>query len=104
WHSSQRNAPGLNIAMYTNSKVDKVLSDIRGTIDGKKRVDDYALLNQLIKDDIPAIFLYSPDFIYAIPKDLKGVSLNSIAAPGDRWNSIGTWYLNTEKVWRFFAK
>ncbi len=104
WHSSQRNAPGLNIAMYTNSKVDKVLSDIRGTIDGKKRADDYALLDQLIKDDIPAIFLYSPDFIYAIPKDLKGVSLNSIAAPGDRWNSIGTWYLNTEKVWRFFAK
>ena len=103
WHSSQRNAPGLNVAIYTNSKVDKVLTDIRETIDDKGRINSYILLDRLIRDDIPAIFLYSPDFIYAIPKNLKDISLNSITTPGDRWNSIGAWYLNTEKVWKFSA-
>src|SRR3989344_5688729 len=27
WHSSQRKDPGLNVAMYTNAKVDKILED-----------------------------------------------------------------------------
>src|SRR3989344_2751422 len=27
WHSSQRKDPGLNIALYTNAKVDKILED-----------------------------------------------------------------------------
>lgn len=103
WHSSQRNSPGLNVALYTNSKVDAVLSDIRGTNDDSRRSDDYIALDRLITDDLPAIFLYSPDFIYVVPKNLKGIILDSVATPSDRWNSIANWYLNTEKVWRFFT-
>ena len=103
WHSSQRNAPGLNVSMYTNSKVDKVLSDIRSTTDEKKKISNYTLLEQLIKEDIPAIFLYSPNFIYAIPKNLNGIKMDTITTSSDRFNSINTWYLNTEKVWNFFS-
>ena len=29
WHSSQRNAPGLNISLYANKSVDKMLEDAR---------------------------------------------------------------------------
>jgi len=103
WHSSQRNAPGLNVAMYTNSKVDKILTDIRTITDNNKRKDGFIQLETLINDDIPAIFLYTPDFIYAIPKSLQGISLSFITTPSDRWNSINSWYLNTEKVWKFFS-
>lgn len=103
WHSSQRNAPGLNVAMYANSKVDKLLEEIRSTADSKTRHDDYAALDRTIRDDAPAAFLYSPDFIYVVPKSLKGIALNEVAIPTDRWNSIGKWYLNTEKVWKMFA-
>ena len=28
WHSTQRKDPGLNVAMYTNAKVDKILGSI----------------------------------------------------------------------------
>jgi peptide/nickel transport system substrate-binding protein len=31
WHSSQRKDPGLNIAMYTNPKVDKILETAQST-------------------------------------------------------------------------
>jgi peptide/nickel transport system substrate-binding protein len=104
WHSSQRNAPGLNVALYANSKVDAVLSDIRSTASTTVMMSDYAKLDQLIGNDLPAIFLYSPDFIYAIPKSLKDVSLASIVASGDRWNSVSGWYMQTERVWNIFAK
>ena len=104
WHSSQRNAPGLNISMYTNSKADKILENIRSTNDGAARMASYTQLDQMIQTDLPAIFLYSPDFIYAVPKALHGLILSSITTPTDRLNSIRSWYIQTEKVWKLFAR
>ena len=37
WHSSQRKDPGLNVAMYTNAKVDKILEDASITNDEQQR-------------------------------------------------------------------
>lgn len=104
WHSSQRNSPGLNISMYTNSKADKLLESIRGTSDDATRIKAYSQLDQIIQTDLPAIFLYSPDFIYAVPKTLHGASLSAITVPTDRFNSVRSWYIQTEKVWTFFNK
>src|SRR6185369_17927164 len=41
WHSSQRKDPGLNVAMYTNAKVDKILEDAFVTADEETRVKKY---------------------------------------------------------------
>ena len=103
WHSSQRNSPGLNVAMYTNSKADKILENIRTTGDEKILQQNYTDLSALIGADIPAIFLYSPDFIYVIPRSLKGVNMKGLTLPSDRFNSVESWYMNTEKVWKIFA-
>ena len=102
WHSSQRNAPGLNVALYANSKVDTVLSDIRSTLSTTTMASDFVKLDQLIADDTPAIFLYSPDFIYAVPKDLHGMDLKGIVTASDRLSSVEDWYLETQKVWNIF--
>ncbi len=103
WHSSQRNSPGLNVAMYTNSKVDSLLNTIRTTNDELVRNASYTQFEQAIQNDIPAIFLYSPYFIYAVPKSLKGTELNSISTPADRWDSLTNWYIETERVWKIFV-
>ncbi len=102
WHSSQRNAPGLNVALYTNSKADKLLEDIRSTNDAATRANSYTQFDQLIRADIPAIFLYMPDFIYAIPKKLRGLTFASLSMPADRWSGVSSWYEETESVWRIF--
>ncbi|MFA6295034.1 MAG: ABC transporter substrate-binding protein [Candidatus Paceibacterota bacterium] len=103
WHSSQRNSPGLNVAMYTNSKVDKLLEDIRSINDTDSRTAKYIELNKLINTDIPAIFIYSPNFIYVTPKTLRGINIYNITTPSDRFNSVENWYVNTEKVWKIFS-
>ena len=103
WHSSQRNSPGLNISMYANSKIDKILENMRSTNDEMERQKDYVDLDQQIRADMPAIFLYSPSFTYVIPKRLKGVKLDSISVSSDRWNNINNWYLETEKIWKIFT-
>ncbi len=104
WHSSQRKDPGLNVAMYTNAKVDKILEDAFTTIDEKARIKKYAQFEDEIRKDMPAVFLYSPNFIYVISKDLKGPSVDHIISPSDRFLSSYLWYLKTENVWKIFSK
>src|SRR3989338_3284862 len=46
WHSSQRNDPGLNVALYTNTKVDKLLEDVRTTSYRDERLEKYRALER----------------------------------------------------------
>lgn len=108
WHSSQRNTPGLNVAMYANSNADQIIEAIRrDDVDNTKK-GNYTELSNIIKNDVPAVFLYSPDFIYISKTNLKntkngGFEIKNITIPSDRFNSINNWYIQTEKVWKIFA-
>jgi peptide/nickel transport system substrate-binding protein len=104
WHSSQRNYPGLNVSMYTNNKVDKLLEDARALYGGEERKKLEIQLHEILEEDMPAIFLYSPKFIYIVPKDLKGINKDAINIPADRFNNINKWYINTQKVWKILEK
>jgi len=104
WHSSQRNDPGLNIALYTNITADKLLEDARVLSDTDKRKEKYQAFRKQIEKDIPAIFLYSPEYIYLVPKYLMGLNTDTITIPSERFTQINQWYIETEKIWRIFAK
>jgi len=104
WHSSQRKDPGLNVAMYTNVKVDKILEDASTTVDEQSRIKKYIQFNEEIKKDMPAVFLYSPNFIYIMPKNLKEFGMGNIMSPSDRYLNIYSWYTQTEKVWKIFTR
>ena len=105
WHSSQRNDPGLNVALYTNIKADKLLEEARGAQDEAKRADKYKEFQEEVSKDIPAIFLFSPKFIYVIPKNLKGTDdMDSVTVPSERFSMIHKWYKSTDKVWKIFIK
>jgi peptide/nickel transport system substrate-binding protein len=104
WHSSERNDPGLNIALYANSKVDKALDDARSQSDSAKRETDYKVFDSEIRADEPAIFLYSPSFLYVIPKTVSGVSLGELSSPEDRFFNLPHWYLETDSEWNLFVK
>ncbi len=104
WHSSQRNDPGLNISMYTNSKVDKILEDARKIQSKEDRVLKYLEFEEELNKDIPAIFLYSPSFSYIVSKKIKGLEINSITIPSDRFINIDKWYIETNNLWKIFYK
>jgi peptide/nickel transport system substrate-binding protein len=104
WHSSQRLDPGYNIALYANIDADKLLEDTRKITNTKERIKKYRKFNDEVKNDIPAIFVYSPDFIYIIPKKIKGVNLGSATTPSERFLNIYKWHIETDRVWKIFAK
>ena len=104
WHSSQRKDPGLNVAIYTNTKVDKILEDAAITIDEQSRIKKYAQFEDEIKKDMPAVFLYSPNFIYVVSDNIKGLSIDHIISPANRFLNIYSWYTQTENVWKIFSR
>lgn len=104
WHSSQRNSPGLNISMYVNSKVDTLLEEIRAISSNKIREGKYKIFNEIIQDELPAIFIYSPQYIYIVPSKINGMSFDLITNPSDRLANISKWYIKTDNVWRIFAE
>ncbi|MEI6238467.1 MAG: ABC transporter substrate-binding protein [bacterium] len=104
WHSSQRNDPGLNISMYANTDSDKLLEDMRGNLDDKTRADKLNKWAGLLKNDLPALFLFSPDFVYALSNKVIDAKISYISRSSDRWNGIEKWYVSTDKVWQIFTK
>lgn len=104
WHSSQRLDPGLNIALYANAAADKALEGLRATADTQKRTELLRDFNAEIEKDLPAIFLYAPDFVYSIPNDIAGVTLGFIETPDDRFLSLPSWHKETDEIWPIFAR
>ncbi len=104
WHSSQRKDPGLNIALYTNSNVDKILEDAFVTVDRDARIKKYIKFESEVEKDMPAVFLYSPDFIYVVSDDILGLSMNHITYPSNRFLDVYGWYTEKYGVWKIFTQ
>ncbi len=104
WHSSQRFDPGLNIANYASVTVDKDLEKLRTTTDQEERLALYKKINEQIIADNPAIFIYSPLFVYLTSNKVQNPNLSTITMPADRFNTIYNWHIETERVWPIFKK
>lgn len=104
WHSSQRTHPGLNIAMFGNVKIDNLLETIQKTGDPEIRKEKYEQLIKEFDENIPAIFIYSPKYLYITSNNLYGVNLERIVSPSDRFSNINNWYTEEDKVWKIFSK
>lgn len=102
WHSSQRNDPGLNIALYTNAKADTLLEEARISIDVETRKQKYEAFQKLVAEDNPAVFLYSPYYIY-VPAPVNNLNIQHIVMPEDRFGSIHEWYIETKNRWKIFT-
>lgn len=103
WESKERNDPGLNLALYANSQADAILTKARATHDQNDRATLYEQFARIIDKDQPAVFLYAPEFIYVVPKQMNGIALASLTSPSERFLNVYEWHTNTKYVWRIFV-
>lgn len=94
WHSSQAEAPGLNLSAFTNGEVDKLLEEARQSSDTNVRIKDYTKFQEIIADEVPAIFLYQPAYVYKIYNKVKGIDLSAITNNWDRFYDVADWFVN----------
>ncbi len=104
WHSSQRNDPGLNIALYANITTDKLLEEARNELSSEARRESARKAAEEIASETAAVFLYAPHFTYVHGPELRGVAVGTVATPADRFAGVESWYVQTERVWNIFAR
>ncbi len=103
WHSSQK-THGANIAQYSSKTVDAKITALSRTLDSIERRELLREINHAIITDSPAIFAYSPQFVYLTDIRLRGVSLPLLTTASERFANIEQWYLSSERIWKFLSK
>lgn len=98
WHSSQVRDPGLNLTTFSNGAADKLLVDARINQPAESRAEKYRKFQEIFVGDVQAIFLNRSVFVYNVPTKIKGVNLNTVVTPADRFADIETWYEKTKRV------
>ncbi|MEX0931113.1 MAG: hypothetical protein WDZ68_02335, partial [Candidatus Paceibacterota bacterium] len=103
WHSSQREDPGLNVALYANITTDTLLNTIRTTQDESERIESLQKFEAEIIDEMPAIFLYSPSFVYVVRNNVTTVPMERFSRPSERFSNINNWHINEMSLWNIFV-
>lgn len=98
WHSSQANENGLNLARFVNRKADEAIDKARATTDEAVRAESYEALATIIRDEVPAVFLYQPAYPYALSRKIQGFTLDHLSLPEQRFSTISDWYIKTRRV------
>lgn len=100
WHSSQSLSGGLNLSNYYNKDVDKLLEEARRIDSAEERAKKYIDFQNIIAEEVPALFLYSPSYDYGVSRKVKGITITRITIPSDRFNGIEGWYIKTKLGWK----
>lgn len=100
WHGAAIKDQGLNLSLYNNKKVNKILEDARLISDPIKRASKLEEFQKLVLGDAPAVFLYSPNYIYVVKNNVKNINLLKLNVSSARYSKINEWNIETERVWR----
>ena len=90
----------MNLANYDNNTVDKLLEANRTSLDETERKQNLEDFQNNLIEDAPVVFLYNPDYIYFVSKEIKGINETIIVDPSKRFSQITDWYIKTKRVWK----
>jgi len=98
WHSTGKKNPGLNFTLYDNEKTDKLLEESKKITNHSEKNKKYVEVSNQLLEDNPALFLYSPKYLYVINNKIQGINLQAIIKASDRFNEITNWYTKTKRI------
>jgi peptide/nickel transport system substrate-binding protein len=75
-----------------------LLETVRRTADDKERQEALGKLQDVLKRDVPAVFLYSPLYTFAHRDDIWGVDLGRLSLHSDRFLGMHSWYVKLDRV------
>jgi len=73
WHSDSDKKGGFNFVGYKNAEVDRLIEEAERTIDKKEFSKIYKKIYKYISADLPYLFLFVPNSITAVNKNIENV-------------------------------
>lgn len=101
WHSTQRQDPGLNLTSFKDPTADDLLETARKTSNEEERIKKYLHWQNIMTEELPALFLCSPTYAYAVDKSVQGIELEYITVPSDRFTNAANWYMKVNRKWEW---
>lgn len=108
WHSSgiQKHTvfrtdlrlDAYNLSQYASFEADTLLEAVRGHSSESEQYAALRKLRDVLAEDVPAMFLYSPQYAFAYSKALHGVALGDLSLHSDRFLSLAQWYVKERRV------
>lgn len=100
WHSSNKKDPGLNLALFDDEEADKMIAEAREETNKEKRIEKYHKFQEIIARENPAVFLFSPHYLYLVDSKVKGINVEKINSSKCRFEGINEWYIKTKRVFK----
>lgn len=101
WHSSQADDPGLNLSGLKNREADGYLEKARAGRNKEDKEKNLISFQNILAEDVPAIFLYHPIYTYPVAEIVQGINIQRINTPSDRFSDISNWYIKERLGWRW---
>jgi len=95
FHSSQVSDPGDNFSGYSTLAMDRLLEQARRTVDQAKRRELFTQVWNAIAADVPVVFLYYSDYLYAQSRAVYGFRVAPVNDPPQRFWNVEDWYVKT---------
>lgn len=73
WHTDSDKKGGFNLVGYNNPKINKMIEESQSIIDRDKLAKIWQEMFQIIADDDPYLFLFIPNSITAVNKNIKHI-------------------------------
>lgn len=96
FHSEQVDHPGYNFSGYSTLPMDRSLEAARRVFDRDERRALYAPVFETIATEVPVVFLYFADYLYAQARTVRGQKIATITDPTQRFWDVHDWYVRTE--------
>nr|WP_321266821.1 peptide-binding protein [uncultured Sulfurimonas sp.] len=90
WHSDNDTKGGFNLVGYKNKKLDKMIEESQKIVDRDKLAVIWQEMFKVITDDNPYLFLYIPNEISTVNKDIKNIE----PAKSGIWHNYIKWEKN----------
>jgi peptide/nickel transport system substrate-binding protein len=96
FHSTEVNDPGHNFSGFSTLPIDRNLEAARRTFDEAARRELYAPVFQAIAKEVPIVFLYFSDYLYAQSRQVQGLRIAPLTDPRERFWNVEDWYVKTQ--------
>lgn len=101
WHSSGKNANGLNMSQFSTAASDAAVSTLRTSSNFDARNAAFVALDQELIDAMPVAFLFQNTLPLVHSVDILGISSQAIPNSAARWTLESSWYRRTGLSWKF---
>ena len=91
WHSTQSEAPNLNITGFKHVRADRALEEGRNVTDFSERKVHYSEFQSVMEEQVPAIFLYHPYVKYYVNESYEGLGEKFTFTLADRFLDFSNW-------------